>query len=57
MTKLHTYTYVQERRTPRGTQVRLRRDDGLRVVVSRKRLNELHSKGQLKLGQDWRNKD
>jgi len=49
---LHTYTYVQSVKTDRGHKFQLRRDDGKRVYVSRKRLNELANAGRIKTHND-----
>lgn len=40
-TKVHEYTYIQCFRSERGTKWMLRRDDGKRVIVSRKQFNQL----------------
>lgn len=42
------YTYVQTLRTDRGTKWMLRREDGSRVTVSRKRFNELVDQKRVK---------
>lgn len=45
----HNYKYLYCIKTGRGSKFRLQRDDGKRVDVSRKRLNELLGQERIKI--------